>query len=498
MTISDRKLKSLYDKFSDGRTPSDMKDLRSSRMFSLIEDEFGTWCDFHAPREELVMEKNVYAKVRTISDYKNKESWAQTHYPDLVVIDAPSDEQSFRETLQYMANGASAIQNPYLWDLPNHEYGKANLIVKDTSHKSVFGKYHYRIIQFKQALEVKEHYAMQTALLNRILGKIQKYEPEKAIINLRHKSAEIIQKECGPKLERIIRLWNTLKDQNEPPDPGRPPHAALPPWRVFANKYAYQKKHIMLIPAITPETRNILKENGLTDLDLIEQAGLSRLSRLLEPPIDLNVFGNAVAYNHNVPVLKPNAKYDIKRAKRKLYFDFENSDDIHPKESPHTYLIGVWESGKYTGFLANGSKEEEKIFSDFLDYIGDTSKVVLYHWTNHEVHDLKKAAKNYPKLEERIRKVIAQCVDIMKEIQKVYFLPSPSFSLKSVAPSMGFNWRQDDCDAMSAMTYYWDWLSGNKEIIKKVLIYNEDDCYAMAHIDQFLQKTKPLKLTDMV
>jgi len=45
------------------------------------------------------------------------------------------------------------------------------------------------------------------------------------------------------------------------------------------------------------------------------------------------------------------------------------------------------------------------------------------------------------------------------------------------------------------MAHYWDWVeNGNQDAIKKVLIYNEDDCLAMHHVHKALAAQEPLSM----
>ena len=57
-------LDTLYNTLSAGRTPG-KQDFNASKMFSLLEDPFGIWCFFHAPKEESVNEINRYQQVDT-------------------------------------------------------------------------------------------------------------------------------------------------------------------------------------------------------------------------------------------------------------------------------------------------------------------------------------------------------------------------------------------------------------------------------------------------
>lgn len=70
--------------------------------------------------------------------------------------------------------------------------------------------------------------------------------------------------------------------------------------------------------------------------------------------------------------------------------------------------------------------------------------------------------------------------------QQVY-LPVPTYSIKSVAPALGFNWRQKEVGAFESMTLYWDYLkTGDKSALQKAIDYNEDDCKAMYEVDKKL------------
>ena len=63
----------------------------------------------------------------------------------------------------------------------------------------------------------------------------------------------------------------------------------------------------------------------------------------------------------------------------------------------------------------------------------------------------------------------------------------PSFSIKSVAPALGFNWRQQGFGAFEALVCYWDSIeTGDHTLAEKAVRYNEDDCLAMWHVDQKL------------
>jgi hypothetical protein len=100
---------------------------------------------------------------------------------------------------------------------------------------------------------------------------------------------------------------------------------------------------------------------------------------------------------------------------------------------------------------------------------------------------MQSVMRRWPPLTAALERLISCCVDLKETIQAAVYLPVPSFSIKCVAPTLGFHWRQNDIGAYQAMSSYWDYLD-NKDLfaIHKAIIYNEDDCMAMWHVDQEL------------
>ncbi|MCX5783473.1 MAG: TM0106 family RecB-like putative nuclease [Elusimicrobia bacterium] len=484
-------LDTVYKKFSDNRLPSDSQDLRASKIYSLLQDEFGLWCFYNASRELAVSENGRYEQARSLRDKLVKDKWLHSRYPDAVRIESRKDP--FKDTLSAMFSGINAIQHPHLWDLPAGMFGRANLLLRDNSAPSALGGYHYRIVQFKQALELKEHYALAGAFLNRILGKIQGFEPPEIKIMLREGEVDVIQRDWNHRLDAEMERWKNVRSSKTAPETSRPPNASSPPWRIYANRVAAERKDLIMLAGIGWDVRAKLKEVGIIDIPSVIAAGQAKINEIA-PDNSAEVYGNALAYHLNAPILKREGFYPPRRGKRNIYFDFEASDDTHLSEPPHIYLIGTWENGFKT-FVARGAGEEEKIFGDFLDYIGNPEDVSLYHWTDYEINQMKETASKYPKLKDRFEAIFKYCVDLKVAMQKAFYLPSPSFSLKAVAPAFGFKWRQTDCGAMDSMVYYWDWLKGDEPAIKKVITYNEDDCYAMFYVDEILSKAEVKKIS---
>jgi len=358
--------------------------------------------------------------------------------------------------------------------------------------RSRFGPYYYEIRQLKQGLDLKDHYALQAAFLNDILSAIQGWQAPTVKVYLRQQERVVVQQDWNARLAAELEIWAAIRDGKITPEPGRPPNAALSPWRVYANRLAAEKKDLVMLAGLGWDMRAKLRQTGLADTKAVAGAGPEKLQAILGEQLAPEVYANAVAYERGEPVARCPSSWPPPRKSRHLYFDFETSDSPANGQPPHTYLIGVWdkERAAYKGFMAKGEADEERIFSEFLDYAGDPGQTVLYHWTEYELNHIKDVAQKYPALKTRLAALLPACVDLKEAVKKSFYIPAPSFSLKAAAPALGFKWRQNDCGAMDAMVYYWDWLAGDETVLEKILAYNEDDCLAMLRIDERLSGGK--------
>ncbi len=494
--MTDNELAVLFASLSAGRTPG-KQDFNASKMFSLLEDPFSIWCSFHAPQEEAVSEPNRYENLKIRTDRNTRDAWIKQEFPGVVFISGETETDRFKNTLAAMAKGEPAIANTHLWNLPENIYGGVNLLVRFDSASSVFGSYHYRIFQFKRAHDLKEHYALQVSLLNYILGCIQGYTPAATRVFLKGRQEDVIFNDHNKRLLRELSYWRNIRDGKAKPEAHKPPKAASAPWRIYANKIVAQEKNLLMLPGLNTEMRQCLKINGLYTTDDVAQAGLAKIQGILEEPHATDAYYNSIAYQQHKPVLRNAGYFPPPVKKYNLYFDFEATETFTKDNISFVYLIGIWdkEQNKYVSFVAKTPEEEIKIFEQFYDYIQDFPNTALYHWTEYEVKKMKKLAQEHPQAADKLKALCNICYDLKVAVNKAFYLPAPSFSLKAAAPAFGFFWRQDDCGAMDSMVYFTNWLkTGNDELLQKVLMYNEDDCKAMLDLEEKLKSAEILTI----
>jgi len=494
--MNDTDLDTLVHTFCDGRTPG-KQDFNASKMYSLLEEPFTLWCSFHAPADQAVYESNRYEVMKVRSDRRSRDEWIRTQYPQAVFISAQEEADRFTQTLQQMAAGASAIVDGVLWNLPNNIYGGVNLLVREDTAPSRFGPYHYRLCQFKRAHDLKEHYALQVCLLNKILAAIQQYTPEAVCVYLKGRTEQVNYLSHTERLSNELDFWRNIRDGIAQPEAHKPPKAASAPWRIYANKLLFQTHDLQLLPELSAQMRQCLKICGIRSIDDVAATPIDTLRTILEEPYATHAYCTAQAYVHQKPVLREAGCFPPPVKKRNLYFDFEATEIFGKDNSSFVYLIGIWdkEEDKYVRFVARTAEQEIDIFEQFYHYVADFENTILYHWTDYEVRKMRKMASAHPEHAEHLHALCNCCYDLKVAVNRAFYLPAPSFSLKAAAPAFGFQWRQDDCGAMDSMVYFNNWLkTGDDELLNKILIYNEDDCKAMLYLENKLKESTVIQV----
>ena len=479
----------LIHRATDGRRFERHSFFRPSLVYQTLKDPFWVWCEYHAPRSEAVDETTRYDTWRLQWGIEHEQAWIRNHYPDAVTIDPPFGFEALQNTVRVMLKGVRAIHQPQLWDLAGGTYGRADLLLRDDTRASDLGPYSYRLVEIKRSKSLRDYHVLDAAFYNRMLGRIQGYSPSEMTLVIGEAVEEVSYTGRETELDEILLRWRTLRDGGHMPEPGRPPGVTASPWRVYGKKLVEERKGLVLLAGVGERERERLRAAGIHRVDHLWDLGLEKACEILGNHHGTQAYYVAQAYKANQPILKRGAPLNIPRAQRHLYFDFESVDDSHPSVPPHVYLVGCWdaEQDRYDKFLAHGPEDEGRILREFLEYVGDGKSTLLYHWTDYEITQMKGVIRRWPELGAPLGDMMSSCVDLKQVIQSAVYLPVPSFSLKCVAPALGFRWRQEKFDAFESMVCYWDYLDGaGGAIMDKVFHYNEDDCRAMWHVDRDL------------
>lgn len=482
-------LEELIRKATAGLDPNTIGYFRSSDFYCLLADPFSIWCNFHAPKSEMVAETDRHKELELSQGNLFEENLVQQLYPGAVLV-KDTNRQALVNTLELMLNGVPYIYQPHLWLLGEDLRGRGDVLIRDDSAPSALGNFHYTVAEIKVAKEIKPYHKLQTASYNYMLTKIQDYCPEKIKLLLNDHEEEIVYKDVESDFLEKLSLLRAIRDGQEQPQPSGIDKTEQP-WRVYANKILADKQDLTLLPNVGPGGRaEIQKQLGIKTIPELAKISQDTLIKLFGPGGNSH-YWHAKAYQQG-KYIPARSNPLIERRRRHLYFDIETSDDVHPSEEPHTYLIGIWdrEDNRFFRYLGRGKKEEEKIWRELIrrvDRIGGPKDVCLYHWHSYETGVIDETISQYPGIAEELKSLKKACIDLKDVVKQNYYIPVSTYSIKKVGPFFGFKWRQKDVGAFESMVLYWDWLKDPKqELIDKVIRYNEDDCLAMLHIDKAL------------
>jgi predicted RecB family nuclease len=480
-------LETILERATSGQALDRARIFRPSMFYSISEDPFWIWCEYHAPKRERVDETTPFDRHRMELGNDWEEHYLAEYFPDVYEVKSDWGLAAVSETIEAMLRGESAISAGSLWLLGKDIYGKSDVLVRCNDHPSDLGDFHYRVKEVKNSKDAKPYHQLQAAVYNWILGELQGYCPESFDIVLRKGKGEqtIAYETVVELMGEHLAQWRQIRDGLASPAPLA--YDSTPsPWRQYANRIVRERNDVSLLPGVGLKTAIKLRKRGFESMDSILALGAAGCAQEFRND---HHYYHALAFREGRPVFRAMETASIRRRQRLVYFDVEDTSTLDGKivTRPHTYMLGVaTPDGDTQIFTAHGEDDEARMWGDFLDWLGDPSDVALYCWTMYEAGKLRQAAADHPDLASRLSAAQDALIDLKEEIKQRPYFPVTSYSVKLVAPVCGFSWSQKDVDGMSAQLLYLEWLiSGDNSIIEKVEQYNREDVLAMLAVDRF-------------
>jgi uncharacterized protein len=138
-------------------------------------------------------------------------------------------------------------------------------------------------------------------------------------------------------------------------------------------------------------------------------------------------------------------------------------------------------------FLAENLEDERIIWEQFLSVVNFYGNAPIFHFSEYEVETIKRLANLYKTPRQQIELLLPRCVDLHKRVITSVTFPVESYSLKSLANWIGFQWRDRGASGDQCVCWYDQWLkTGDRSFLEAILRYNEDDCRATLHLKNWL------------
>ena len=490
--------------------------ITASSLYDYIQCPHKVWRDIYGPQKEKIQETNPFVKLLWEKGVKHEEKIISKFGSFLNLKEGSIDER-FQKTIEAMKNKTPLIYQGVL----KYE----NLLgIPDLLRKLSDNTYMPIDIKSGMGLEgadeeegdegkPKKHYAAQLCLYNDLLKRLGFTTHNSGIIiDIQSKEVEYdLISAMGPRIkdtwwelyERIKKHVDLLMKNQDTNKPAMAPGICkLCPWYNSCKKWCEETKDLTNVFYLGRSMRDkintdLLIENidSFLDIDVAEvmrqkdkekkSGNKGFLYGIAEGNLQKSLNRARILYQTKKPIIYepiifPKVHYE-------LYFDIE--DD--PTQE-FVYLHGVYElkgkNGRYISFIATevSAEAEKEIWQKFWEYIDSLPQCdcAVYYYSHHEKTTYKKLQKRYPDVIsiENVEKFFENqnVIDLYTLIQKQTDWPAGSYSLKELAAYLGFKWRDESPSGALSIQWFNKYLeSKDKNVLTRILEYNEDDCKAM-------------------
>jgi predicted RecB family nuclease len=414
-------------------------------------------------------------------------------------------EEAWEKTLEAMQQGDELIYQGYL--VHGRYRGRPDLLVRGEDGGSRWGSYYYEPIDIKagkgweerdgRPIKFKEHYAYQMMFYRELLQAIQGYvSPMARIINVDQEIEEFNPALFEKDYVEAKDMVEKLVSGEEKSEPVLGSHCLQCEWFKHCEAWVEEASDPTRIFFIG-STKFGLKQVGLRTVSDIANM---EVKKYLKPPFKVQRMGErslerakerAQVLLDGKPKIRPG--FSFPSVPTEIYFDIE--DD--PTRGV-TYLYGLLEIRKrqqpnYHYFLALQPEDEEQTIRDFWEFLRVTEDAVYYVYSHKERTTLKKLMGRYNLDPDIFQKYVEAEYDLYQRLVVEYSDWSTfSYGLKFISKEVGFSWRDPDPSGVNSIVWYNEYLAdpSRKDIIDRILQYNEDDCRAMVAIKKYFIEKK--------
>ena len=406
------------------------------------------------------------------------------------------------ETQALMARGVDRIaEGVLLVELDNglRLVSCPNLLIKQPG-QSQFGDWVYEPADIRLGKRPKMDYQIAVAFHAYVLAAVQGAWAETGWLMLRQRGTYAVNlSETVPRMQETLRDCIQMLLQPEEPEVFIAHNRCdLCQWFSHCYGIAQNRRHLSLLPGVTPSRYVHLKALNLTTLEALAAANPKQLECLpgFGLPVAHRLVRQAQAMLYNDAIadsLDPDqtdllSEQELPTAPIELYFDIEAAP-----EQNLIYLHGVLvvdrvaQTETFHPLLAHSEADEQLVWEQFLDLVWRYPDAPIFHFCPYEVQTVKRLGEYYGTPSEWIEPLVERFVDLHERVTRVAILPVESYALKPIARWLGFNWRDSEANGAQSICWYAQWTAtGDRQYLDAILRYNEDDCRATYRIKDWL------------
>ena len=348
----------------------------------------------------------------------------------------------------------------------------------------------------------KRHYAVQLALYADILRREGLAESKRAFVWDVH-GEEVAYDLDEPRGLRIkASMWDEYTEVLAEVDgivrretttrPGLISACSLCHWRSHCQREIVDADDLTLIPELGrsardkfPQTIATVSDLAATDLQSMISGGKTEIPGIGEKTLR-KLHARAVLQKRPTGGAYFTEEVRLPKAATELFFDIE-TDPFRGLCYLHGFLERTQGTPeRYVAFFADEVTDsaERAAFAEAWEYVQTYATAIVYYYSPYERTIWKQLARRFPEVapEDEVTALFAEdrFVDLYTDIVRSRMIwPTTSLSLKVLATSLSFRWRDTDPSGAASIQWFHEWIeSGDPAVRQRILDYNEDDCRA--------------------
>lgn len=468
------------------------KKLNNLYLKSFIRCKRKAWLDYQGPKSHKIW--SPHQSIEIINRYKNfyKLSKGDLYAGTKACKKGSSGVIGLKAKSKVIKNLKAEIQPQLL---------------KKVSGHSKWGDYKYIPVVYKLGHRTTKEHLFDLAFCSIVLESYQESKIDKGLVVSNYSNQINIEK-IDLNLRLRKKVLNTFLDLNEylkrsiPDITEDRKKCTICSWQKFCDTEAKNNGYLTDIDGIGSKTALFLQKKGILNIKELADAREIDLGEKLVQFKDQKFkkaskfINQSKAYLSGIPIRifeSENISYLLSNKDSGFFiFDIESNPDER-----HDFLYGFLEVNNLfkniqddfyypiLNLTKNSKKSNQEIIQKLFSkkywpvlHYGETEKVAILNLARQLDLDVKE-----------IEILKSRFIDLHLIVRGSWILPIRNYSLKTVANWMGFKWNQKNASGSKALYWWIQYKSTlNDLFLKKIIIYNRDDCLATLQIAKWLIK----------
>ncbi len=329
--------------------------------------------------------------------------------------------------------------------------------------------------------------AFDASVLSKSLGR--KVNLGKIIHGDNHNELKVKVSSLASGVEKAIEKILKLTSTKLPPDFMLNKHCSECEFQEQCRKKAIEKDELSLLAGMSEKERKKLKNKGIFTITQLSYTFRPRRRprRLKNKPEKYHHSLKALAIREKKIHIVGSPALTIEGTP--VYLDVEGIPD-----KDFYYLIGMRivgsESTMHHSLWADNEVDEKNIWNEFLCLLATVENPVLICYGNYEKGFLKAMCARYGDLDESssLSAIIKNTLNLLLTIYSRIYFPVYSNGLKDIAGLLGFKWSEPNASGIQSIIWRKGWEHSHNPFLKqKLIIYNAEDCEALARVTDYMK-----------